>query len=305
VIASDCGGIPEIIEQGCSGWLVPSGDADALRKEIIARLADRSALEAVRMVARKRSHHFDADHVAHRVADLLAGACSEQSGLVTRAIFNNGYRRYFLPDDRKTPFYRLYDAKRRAVAAELASATRLRILDVGGGYGRITGPFAEHHDVTLVDISEDMLAEARERFPALKVRRCDARMLPFEASTFDLVIALDVLCHLPDLHEGARELSRVTRPGGRVVCDITNANPLWVLAYPRYVRYRPARLVATMRFGGVLPEWKRIVRHYWDGEVRAALVGAGLDLERTESFGPPVVPKWCLWWCRRLQAKGP
>jgi glycogen(starch) synthase len=113
------------------------------------------------------------------------------------------------------------------------------------------------------------------------------------------------LCHLPDLQEGARELRRVTRTGGRVVCDTTNANPLWVLAYPSYVRYRPDRLVTTMWHGGVLPEWSRIVHHHWAGEMRSALAAAGLDLDRTESFGPPGVPKWRLWWCRRAQAEAP
>jgi glycogen(starch) synthase len=303
VIASNCGGIPEIVEAGRSGWLVPPGDANALREELIVRLLDRGALEVVRTEARERSRHFEADEAARHVADLLARACSEGSRSITRAIFNNGYRRHFLPDDRKTPFYRLYDAKRKAVAAELARAPRLRVLDVGGGYGRITGPLADRHEVTLVDISEDMLAEAKERFPELKVMRGDARKLPFEDGAFDMVIALDLLCHLPDLQEGLRELCRVTRTGGRLVCDTTNANPLWVLAYPSYVRYRPDRLVMTMWYGGVLPAWKRIVRHYRAGEMASALVAAGLDLERTQNFGPPGVPKWHLWWCRRAQAK--
>jgi glycogen(starch) synthase len=301
VIASNCGGIPEIIEPGRSGWLVPPGNADALRQELIARVGDRNALVVASNEARKRSRDFNADDVARRVGELLEKAKTAGSRDVTSAIYTTGYRRHFRPDDPKTPFCRIYDAKRRAVAAELARAPRSRILDVGGGYGRITGPFVERHDVTLVDLSREMLAEAKERFPALKVQQADARELPFEDEAFDFVIALDLLCHLPDLQEGARELSRVTRTGGWVVCDTTNANPLWVLAYPSYVGYRPDRLVATMWHGGVLPEWKRIVHHHWAGEMRSALVSAGLALDRMEIFGPPGAPKWHLWWCRRLQ----
>ena len=241
--------------------------------------------------------------MAHRVGELLERAKTAGARDVTSAIYTNGYRRHFLPDDPKTPFRRIYDEKRRAVAAELSRAPRMRVLDVGGGYGRITGPFADRHDVTLVDISEDMLAEAKDRFPALKVQQADARKLPFEDAAFDLVVALDLLCHLPDLEQGVRELQRVARSGGRVVCDTTNANPLWVLAYPSYVGYRPDRLVATMWHGGVLPEWKKIVRHHWSGEMRSAIVAAGLNLDRTESFGPPGAPKWHLWWCRQTQTK--
>lgn len=74
VIASNCGGIPEIVESGRSGWLVPPGDAAALQKELIARLADRGALERVRAGARERARQFDAGQVARRVTELLEQA---------------------------------------------------------------------------------------------------------------------------------------------------------------------------------------------------------------------------------------
>lgn len=299
VVASDCGGIPEIVEDGRSGWLVPPGNAAALRGMLIHRLADREGLLAARSAARRRAGEFDADAVAQRVAALLEHAKAERGRAAASTIYNNGYRRHFRPDHPTTPFHRIYDEKRRAVAAELERAPRLRILDVGGGYGRITGPFAERHDVTLVDLSEEMLAEAKQRYPALTVQQADARALPFPDGSFDLVIALDLLCHLPNLQDGTRELRRVAKAGGRVVCDTTNANPLWVLAYPRYVRWRPDRLLATMRHGGVLPEWSALVHHHWARETRRALSAAGLELQRTDRFGPPVVAKWHLWWCRR------
>lgn len=299
VVASGCGGIPEIVEHGRSGWLVPPGDAVALRNALIARLSDRAGLADARQAARARAEDFNADAIALRVTELFQRVLAERVTPAAATIYNNGYRRHFRPDHPTTPFHRIYDEKRQAVAAELAQAPRLRILDVGGGYGRITGPFADRHDVTLVDISEQMLAEAKERYPALTVQQADARALPFPDGSFDLVIALDLLCHLPNLQDGTRELMRVTRAGGRVVCDTTNANPLWVLAYPSYVRWRPDRLLATMRCGGVLPEWKTIVRHHWAGEMRSALATVGLNLQRTERFGPPGVAKWHLWWCQR------
>ncbi|PWC32981.1 glycosyltransferase [Azospirillum sp. TSO35-2] len=299
VVASDCGGLPEIVEEGRSGWLVPPGEAVPLRDTLIARLADRDGLAAAADAARRRAADFDVDTVTAGVVALLEHARAERGRAATSTIYNNGYRRHFRPDHPTTPFYRIYDEKRRAVAAELERSPRLRILDVGGGYGRITGPFAERHDVTLVDISEQMLCEAKERFPALTVQQADARKLPFPDDSFDLVIAMDLLCHLPDLEAGIRELRRVTRPGGRIACDTTNANPLWVVAYPSYYRWRPDRLLATMRCHGVLPEWKTIVRHHWAQEMRKALAATGLTLQKTDHFGPPGVAKWHLWWCQR------
>ena len=85
----------------------------------------------------------------------------------------------------------------------------------------------------------------------------------------------------------------------RLRTDTTNAVPLWVLAYPRYVDRRPKRLLVTLLAGGVLPEWRHLVRHHRATEVRRALGEGGLRLERLEHFGPPWSAKWHLWWTRR------
>jgi glycogen(starch) synthase len=91
----------------------------------------------------------------------------------------------------------------------------------------------------------------------------------------------------------------VTRVGGQVVFDTTNALPLWVLAYPGYFDWRPKRLALTLLAGGVLPEWRPLVHHHRAADVRAAIGQAGLQLEQRERFGPRWCAKWHLWWTRR------
>ena len=144
-----------------------------------------------------------------------------------------------------------------------------------------------------------MIAQARETCPDdVELVVADASALPFPDASFDAVLALDLLPHLPDLRSGITELVRVARPGARIVFDTTNALPLWVLRYPSYVDWQPKRLLLTLRAGGVLPEWRPIVRHHRAGDVRAAIAAAGLELERRQSFGPKLAPKWHLWWTR-------
>jgi glycogen(starch) synthase len=174
------------------------------------------------------------------------------------------------------------------------------VLDVGGGYGRFASALATDHAVTLVDVSPEMLEQARQRCPpSVELVEADARELPFADASFDIVLALDLLPHLPDLESGIAELARVARAGGSVVFDTTNAVPLWVLGHPSYVGRRPKRLLLTLLAGGVLPEWRRLVRHHRQGEVRRAITATGLRLERLETFGPRLTPKWHLWWTRR------
>jgi len=212
------------------------------------------------------------------------------------SIYRLGYRRQFRPDEPSNPFHRLYEAKRAAVLDYFAGVESRRILDAGGGYGRLAGPLAERHDVTLCDISSEMLDEARGRWPGLKLVEADATRLPFEGGAFDAVLALDLLTHLPSLEAGVKELARVARPGGDVVFDTSNASPWWVPAYPRYVGWRPWRLLRTMAGGGVLPEWRETVRHDRQADVQKAVVGTGLTLERLQPFGPLWTAKWHLWW---------
>ena len=56
VVASRVGGIPEVVEEGRTGYLVPSQDADALAKEISHILAEPEVAEAFGRRGMERAH---------------------------------------------------------------------------------------------------------------------------------------------------------------------------------------------------------------------------------------------------------
>jgi glycogen synthase len=298
VVASGGSGFGEIIAHDRSGWLVAPGDAGALAEAVMARISDPDALARVARGARERADDFEADRLAPRVAEVYERvlAARPAGGMFTTGIYAGGYRRWFRPEDRSGPFHALYERKRAAVLEALPRRPPLDVLDAGCGPGRLLEHLAERHRVTGCDISPEMLAEARRRSPSsVRLVRADARRLPFADGAFDALVALDLLAHLPDLPRALRELARVVRPGGTLVFDSSNARPWWVLAYPAYVDWRPRRLAATMRRGGVLPEWSAIVRHHRAAEVRRAIAAVGLRVERVQRFGPPWTAKWHLW----------
>lgn len=294
VVAARAGGFAEIVEDGHSGWLVPPSDARAL-EHALKRCIEASDEARRRMgeAARRRARDFDVEAVIDRLGALLERAAGQPSELRAGAA---GYRRYFRPEDRADPFHDLYEQKRRAVLAHFGDGPRRRILDVGGGYGRIAGPLSRDHVVVLSDVSREMLDEAQERWPSLDLVEADARRLPFADGEFDAALAIDLFPHLPELEEGLRELVRVVGAGGEVVFDTTNASPWWVLAYPGYVDRRPKRLLRTMLSRGVLPEWRPTVQHHRPREVREAAAAANLRLEGCRKLGPRWSPKWHLWW---------
>jgi glycosyltransferase involved in cell wall biosynthesis len=69
VVATRVGGIPEVLEDGVTGVLVPPGEPGALADGVLRVLERREEMSAA---ARESARRFDADAYAERVAALLA-----------------------------------------------------------------------------------------------------------------------------------------------------------------------------------------------------------------------------------------
>lgn len=91
-------------------------------------------------------------------------------------------------------------------------------LDAACGTGRHARRLVElGHRVVGVDASPEMLEMARESLPENLFHECDLKSLPFESASFDLVVCALALEHVQDLTAAIVDLSRVLRPGGRMV----------------------------------------------------------------------------------------
>ncbi|HEU5214965.1 MAG TPA: methyltransferase domain-containing protein [Gaiellaceae bacterium] len=116
------------------------------------------------------------------------------------------------------------ELERFAERLELDAGSRL--LDVGCGSGGPALRLAELTGARVVgiDLLEEGIATATrlaaERRLADKARfvRVDAgASLPFGDGSFDAVISIDVMCHLPSRLDILREWHRVTAPGARIL----------------------------------------------------------------------------------------
>jgi ubiquinone/menaquinone biosynthesis C-methylase UbiE len=121
-----------------------------------------------------------------------------------------------------------------AVLDLLAPLEGKRVLDAGCGDGAYALAAAERGAlVTGVDLSDDMLAAARARSAARGIavdwRQADAMALPFADASFDLAIAITLLCLVPEPRGVVRELSRLLVPGGRLVIGELHRWSFWAM----------------------------------------------------------------------------
>jgi SAM-dependent methyltransferase len=92
-----------------------------------------------------------------------------------------------------------------------------RILDIGGGTGRVSQAFGGEVVVVVCDPSPRMLREARRK--EMIACRGLAEHLPFADEAFHRVVMVDTFHHLRSQHSAAGEMMRVLRPGGRLVIE--------------------------------------------------------------------------------------
>lgn len=103
--------------------------------------------------------------------------------------------------------------------SQLPPGGNLRILDIGTGTGYFAILLAmQGHEVTGIDLTEAMLAEARlqadEKNVRADFRRMDAQELDFPDNTFDAVISRNLTWTLPEPKTAYAEWLRVLKPGG-------------------------------------------------------------------------------------------
>ncbi|MBQ9396117.1 MAG: class I SAM-dependent methyltransferase [Proteobacteria bacterium] len=77
-------------------------------------------------------------------------------------------------------------------------------------------------DITCLDYSEDMLSQAKARFEEnhiehIKTLQGDVGNLPFEESTFDIVLSMNGFHAFPDKEKAFSEVYRVLKPGGKFI----------------------------------------------------------------------------------------
>jgi len=109
------------------------------------------------------------------------------------------------------------------------------VLDIGCGpawfWAASQGHFPVGLHLTLADQSEGMVKEAVTRctplgFASVDGQQADVSALPFADGSFETVIAMHMLYHVPDQAKAVSELHRVLKPGGTLAVTNNGADNL-------------------------------------------------------------------------------
>jgi phosphatidylethanolamine/phosphatidyl-N-methylethanolamine N-methyltransferase len=111
----------------------------------------------------------------------------------------------------------------RRAAASAAREVGGRILEIGVGTGLSFDDYDASTEITGIDLSEPMIARARERlakgrYPYVKdLQVMDASELKFADATFDCVVGQFVITLVEDPEQVLSECARVVKPGGQII----------------------------------------------------------------------------------------
>jgi SAM-dependent methyltransferase len=108
---------------------------------------------------------------------------------------------------------------------------KMRILELGCGTGELwtnrIEEFPSGTSLVMSDFSEGMVEVVRNKYASYQGVSCEQiniEAIPFEAESFDLVIANMMLYHVPNLHEGLSEVHRVLKKDGYLYCATFGEN---------------------------------------------------------------------------------
>lgn len=178
-------------------------------------------------------------------------------------------------------------------------------LDVGCGEGRFCRQLAAEGIRTVgIDPTEALVARARELDPDGDYRLESAEALSCHDAGFDLVVSYLTLIDIDGLDEAAAEMTRVLKPGGRLL--IANLNPFQTSGLPedgwitdpdgtqRFFmdRYFEERAEWVGWSGIRIRNWHRPMSRYFSVFVENGLVLSHFDEPRPTGGGAAIVARY-------------
>lgn len=168
-------------------------------------------------------------------------------------------------------------------AMRLLPGETRRVLDLGCAFGFATRRLARRYDSVGIDASPLYIERAVRAGGRPAYLLAAAHALPLRDRSFDALLLLDVIEHVPDEGAVLREVARLLRPGGALVLSVPHAGLLRrfdaINCCPDLVD--PAEVAPFRDRGRAAGE---LHRHYRLAEIQA-LLGPSLRIDHVRYTG--------------------
>jgi ubiquinone/menaquinone biosynthesis C-methylase UbiE len=121
------------------------------------------------------------------------------------------------------------DLAERFALRRLLPAGGRRLLDIGGGFGRLSAFYERFDEVVLLDYSTSLLRQAQDslgRGERIKYVAASFYAMPFASNTFDAMMMVRVMHHVEDVRSLLQELARCLAGGGLYIAEYASKRHL-------------------------------------------------------------------------------
>lgn len=120
------------------------------------------------------------------------------------------------------------------------------VLDLGCGNGLSTSNIKGKFVVGL-DLSEVQMIRAKKKFKNTNYVVGDASNIPFKSNSFDVVVAINLLHHIPNSRKVIDEVWRILKPGGRfLTVDPNLYNPIGFIGRGMVMKFGLKKILPTI-----------------------------------------------------------
>lgn len=181
----------------------------------------------------------------------------------------------------KTDLGKVVDQVERALAQKMFQTSGKQVLEVGCGTGQYTPWLVkEGYEVTAVDISREMMAQAQANFPAIgdKVHwwQADITDIIDQLGKFHGIFGMTSFEFISQPEWVLSKLYACLEQGGCLLIGVIAGNSPWSEFYQENARQKPASVYAGAQF-------------YTEKEICHWKIGGRLEIGKSLFFSPDVV----------------
>jgi demethylmenaquinone methyltransferase/2-methoxy-6-polyprenyl-1,4-benzoquinol methylase len=183
-------------------------------------------------------------------------APAELSSERVRSIFSNIAKKY--ENFNALSSFGAYRWWLKGMMKQAPISSESSVLDIAGGTGDVTFAVAHakhpaHIQCTdlvpeMLDVARTHIEEGKAEGVPVALEVVDAQNIPYEDESYDALTMAYGIRNMPDRPRALREMYRVLKPGGALVCleFSTPPNKVWNSLYTFYLRH-------------IIPEWGRLL----------------------------------------------